>query len=154
MTAVVLGLVLRIDRLILALVKIAAKIAPLALTGLAVVPSGCIRRQITIHSEPSGALVYLNDREIGRTPLTTDFLWYGTYDVQLRKEGFQTLSTRTRVIAPWWGFPPIDLFAEMMPFHPTDHRELNYVMKERTETVPEGLVARGTEFKGRLSTMK
>ena len=28
---------------------------------------------MTIHSNPEGALVYLNDQELGRTPLTRDF---------------------------------------------------------------------------------
>lgn len=112
-----------------------------------------MRRQLTVTSEPAGALVYLNDREIGRTPLTTDFLWYGTYDVQLRKEGYETLSTRTRVVAPWWGWAPVDLFAEMMPNHPTDHRNFNYVMQQRpAEESAEGLMSRGLEFKGRLAT--
>jgi hypothetical protein len=127
--------------------------APIAVLAIAVSLVGCVRRQMTITSEPAGAMVYLNDREVGRTPLTTDFLWYGTYDVQLRKDGYETLSTRTRVVAPWWGWPPFDLAAEMMPFHPTDHRQFNYVMSERQEEPTSALVARGIEFKSRMSAL-
>ena len=130
--------------------KTAALIAVLAVAGSL---SGCVRRQMTITSEPAGAMVYLNDREVGRTPLTTDFLWYGTYDVQLRKDDYETLSARTRVVAPWWGWPPFDLAAEMMPFHPTDHRKLNYVLRERQDEPTAALVARGLEFKNRLGTV-
>jgi hypothetical protein len=50
---------------------------------------GCVQRHITITSEPEGALVYLNNNEIGRTPITTDFTYYGNFDVQLRKEGLR-----------------------------------------------------------------
>ncbi|MCC5829414.1 MAG: PEGA domain-containing protein [Phycisphaeraceae bacterium] len=48
---------------------------------------GCVRRTITITSEPSGALVHLNDQEVGRTPLTIGFTHYGVYDVRLTHEG-------------------------------------------------------------------
>lgn len=53
----------------------------------AVFSSGCVRRTITITSEPSGALVHLNDTEIGRTPVTVGFTHYGVYDVRLSHEG-------------------------------------------------------------------
>ena len=77
---------------------------PLACLAVAIAATaGCARRQVTVTSNPSGALVYLNDREVGRTPFTTDLVWYGTYDVVLRKEGYETLHKRTRVNAPWWG---------------------------------------------------
>jgi len=75
---------------------------------------GCVRRTLTIETAPSGALVYLNDEEIGRSPVTTDFLWYGDYDIIIRKEGYQTLGTHERIKAPWYQIPPIDFFAEVL----------------------------------------
>ena len=53
--------------------------------------TGCVRRTIRITTEPPHALVYLNDQEIGRSAVTTDFIWYGDYDVIVRKEGYKTL---------------------------------------------------------------
>lgn len=47
---------------------------------------GCVERTITITSEPSGALVHLNDEEVGRTPLTVPFTFYGVYDVRLEMD--------------------------------------------------------------------
>lgn len=88
--------------------------------------SGCVERKMSITSEPSGALVYMNGREIGRTPIQTDFTWYGDYDVQVRKEGYQTLKTVTFVKAPVWQWVPLDLVAELMPWHPTDRKNLHY----------------------------
>ncbi len=49
--------------------------------------AGCVERLITVHSSPAGALVYLNDEEIGRTPVSVPFKYYGTYDVRLEHEG-------------------------------------------------------------------
>src|SRR6202000_2421377 len=48
--------------------------------------SGCVERKITIGSAPAGAIVTLNDEEVGRTPVTVPFTWYGDYDIVLRLE--------------------------------------------------------------------
>ena len=54
--------------------------------------SACVRRTIEITSEPEGALVWLNDREVGRTPCSIEFTHYGRYDVRLRRDGFEPIS--------------------------------------------------------------
>lgn len=48
--------------------------------------TACVERTISITSTPSGALVHLNDQEVGRTPLTVPFTYYGVYDVRLEHE--------------------------------------------------------------------
>src|SRR5262245_49896433 len=90
--------------------------------------SGCgrIERQITVNSNPPGALVWANDQEVGRTPFTRDFTWYGVYDVVIRKDGYEPLHTQTKVIAPWWQWPPIDFCVEVLPGHWVDKREFTY----------------------------
>src|SRR5688572_32912678 len=92
-----------------------------------IAPIGCVRRSLTVTSDPPGALVHLNGQEFGRTPVTRDFTWYGTYDVDLRKEGYQTRQTRGKVIAPWWQWVPFDLAAELFPL--TDRRQLHYALE-------------------------
>ncbi|QDU32458.1 PEGA domain protein [Poriferisphaera corsica] len=77
--------------------------------------SGCVQRKIKINSQPEGALVYLNDQEVGRTPVAVNFTWYGIYDVRLEKDGYQPLWTQAEAVAPVWENPPLDLFAEMVP---------------------------------------
>ena len=113
-----------------------------------------MERKLTLTSEPSGALVYMNDREVGRTPIETDFTWYGKYDVQVRKEGFQTFDHPQRLKTPWWQIPPIDLFAEMAPWHPTDRQSLHFVLKPRVpdDTPPEELVNRALQLKPQLES--
>ena len=76
---------------------------------------GCVQRTITVTSEPAGALVWLNDEEVGRTPVAVPFTWYGTYDVRLEKEGFAPLWTTGEAAMPWWELPGPDLVAEMLP---------------------------------------
>jgi hypothetical protein len=56
------------------------------LAGSLLACAGCVERKLTIASDPPGALTYINDTEVGRTPVTVPFLWYGDYDVRLRAE--------------------------------------------------------------------
>jgi hypothetical protein len=85
----------------------------ISLTALAAF--GCVRRTITITSEPPGALLWLNGREIGRTPVEVDFLYYGEYDVQLVADGCEPLLTSGKANPPWWDSIPFDLLAELTP---------------------------------------
>jgi hypothetical protein len=75
--------------------------------------SGCIERKITISTEPSGALVLLNDEEVGTSPVTVGFEWYGDYNVQISKDGYQTLKTHQNLKRPVADRFPVDLFADM-----------------------------------------
>ena len=82
---------------------------------LAATLGGCVERTISITSEPPGAVVWLNDLEIGRTPVETSFTFYGTYDVRLRLEGYEPLLTSAVAKAPVYDLPAIDLLAEAIP---------------------------------------
>ena len=95
---------------------------------------GRVQRTMTVTSDPPGALVFMNDQEIGRTPLKRDFTWYGTYDVRLRMDGYQPQRTTTPVIAPWWQWPPIDLVVELLPGKWVDRHTLHYTLVPATDS--------------------
>jgi hypothetical protein len=107
------------------------------------VGAGCVQRTLTVQTDPPGALVYLNDQEVGRTPFTRNFIWYGTYDVEIRKEGYASIKTTAMVWAPWWQWVPFDLLAEPLPL--TDHHELNYTLQPPNERdiEPDLMIKRG-----------
>ena len=87
-----------------------------ALGGVMLLSStGCVRRTISITSDPAGALVILNDREVGRTPVEVDFTYYGTYDVRLHKEGFEPFAGSAEAAPPAWDTIPLDLASELIP---------------------------------------
>lgn len=75
--------------------------------------SGCVERKLTIITEPAGALVALNDEEIGTSPVTVGFEWYGDYSVRITKEGFQTLNTHQNLKRPLRDRAPFDLLDDM-----------------------------------------
>lgn len=111
---------------------------------------GCVQRTVRITSEPSGSLVYLNDEEVGRTPLTTPFTFYGTYDVRLQQDGYQTLWTQQKAVAPWWESPGPDLFAEMIPDNKVQlrwHFQLSVVPDQQEQQ----LIERAQELRARVS---
>ena len=87
---------------------------------------GCIERTLTVQSNPQGSLVTLNGQEVGRTPFTRDFIWYGKYDVEVRKDGYETLKTATAVREPWYQWIPIDLVVELLPFMIHDDHTIHY----------------------------
>jgi hypothetical protein len=114
--------------------------------------AGCAQRSLTINSEPSGALVYLNGEEIGRTPVKYDFTWYSDYDVVLRKDGYETLKTHRGLKSPLSEVPPFDLFGEL--FGSKDVREWTFTMAPAQVEVadPEGLLSRAATLKGDLQS--
>ena len=121
---------------------------------LAVAAGGCVERTLVITSNPSGALVYLNDQEIGRTPIKRDFLWYGNYDVALRKEGYETIKTQQNVRAPLYQIVPLDLVAELSPFHFKDQQTFDYTLTPMAPVDPQQLVQRAVQMRGELEGSK
>jgi len=86
----------------------------LALCLAAILLAGCVERTLTINTEPQGAVVVLNDQEIGVSPVTVPFNWYGDYWVRAGKEGYETLNTHRRLKAPLIDYPPFDFFAQVL----------------------------------------
>jgi len=76
---------------------------------------GCVRRVVEVTSEPSGAIVWMNDREVGTTPCTVEIIHYGTYDVRVEKPGFEPRIEGLRATPPAWDLPGPDLVAEILP---------------------------------------
>ncbi len=120
----------------------------LVLAGLVVCVSGCVRRTLTVNTEPQGALVYINDEEIGRSPASTDFTWYGDYDIVIRKDGHETVQTHEKINAPWYQLIPFDFFAEVLwPGQIHDERFLSYTLTQRVEPSRDELIEAATAFR-------
>ena len=83
--------------------------------------TGCVRRTLTIQSDPPGAKVYLNDQLKGDTPVSFDPVWYGWYRVMLRKDGYQRLDDRRQLRAPFYLWIPFDFVMEILPV-PIPHK--------------------------------
>lgn len=117
---------------------------------------GCMRRQLVITSEPSGALVHVNDVEVGTTPVSVDFTYYGTYDVLLEKDGFEPLRTSASARAPIYEWPPLDLAASAIPANIETTVRWNFVLEPvlesrvKPEVHEKALVERARQMRGQL----
>jgi hypothetical protein len=114
----------------------AALAAGLALTGC----YGQVQRTLTIDSEPPGARCWLNDKEVGRTPVTVPFTWYGVYDLRLETPGYEPLVTKAKVEAPYYEWVPLDFaFETVVPGIRTDAHEFRFALKKAEPTDPDAL---------------
>ena len=89
--------------------------------------AGCVKRIVTINSEPSGATVYFDRKEAGVTPCSFDFTFYGSHPVKLVKEGYKDLYTTAKLKAPLYEYIPFDFISEvLLPVNIKDAHELTY----------------------------
>jgi hypothetical protein len=117
---------------------------PLVAVALAtmVIP-GCVQRRMTIRSNPPGALVYVDDYQIGTTPVSTDFIYYGTRKIRLVKDGYETLTVRQPFPLPWYQVFPLDFVTEnLWPAEIRDERVVDLAMMPASSTPPEEVVGR------------
>lgn len=103
---------------------------------------------MTIVSDPPGALVLLEGDEVGYTPCSVDFTYYGTREVTLVKNGFETLTVQQKVPPPWYQLPVIEFFADnFTPGHVTDRQLFQYRLQPRQMTSTQDLVGRGRQLR-------
>lgn len=117
-----------------------------ALAALAVALPGCLERTILVTSEPPGAVVWLNDQEIGRTPIETDFTFYGNYDVRLHLAGYEPLVTNRVAKAPLYEAPGLDILAEAVPTRISTRLEWHFdlvPLPEQVEGADKGALRTG-----------
>jgi len=135
----------------------------LARASLAVLAAGTLvacgrqERTIAITSEPPGAVVWLNDFELGRTPVETDFTFFGVYDVRLAKPGYEPLMTSREAQAPLHEQPGIDLIAAALPGVRRTRIEWHFVLAPVAESADpraaeEALIERAKALRERAAT--
>lgn len=90
--------------------------------------TGCVRRSLTIRTDPPEALVYVNDDLKGDSPVTYDFQWYGWHRVLIRKDGYERVEERKQLRAPVYLWIPFDLVMELLPFKIRDQRTWSYTL--------------------------
>ncbi len=113
--------------------------------------AGCVERKLTINTEPQGALVILNDEEIGESPVTVNFSWYGDYWVRIRKEGYETLDTHRELIGPWYDDFPFDFLSQIVyPGRIVDSYEWTFELEPKKQISREELIQNAEKLKEEL----
>ncbi len=113
--------------------------------------AGCVERRLTINTRPQDSLVVLNDEEIGQSPVTVPFNWYGDYNVRISKEGYETLKTHRRLKSPWYDKFPWDFFAQIVnPKRIVDSYEWTFELAPKQQPDREELIRRAGQLKEQL----
>lgn len=124
---------------------------------LLAVAGGCAERRLVITSEPAGATVWVNDTELGKTPVSASFLHYGTYDVRLRLDGYEPVATSARAETPFYEFVGPDLITEAIPTGVVTEIRWNFNLvpsferNQDRETFERELIDRAKGLAGKLS---
>ena len=105
----------------------------LAIFSIISVSAGCVTRTITVKTNPDNALVYIDDKLAGESPVTIPFTYYGTRKIMIEKRDEDGRLTHERatvyekIKSPVYEVFPLDFFSEVLwPGKLKDDHVLNY----------------------------
>jgi len=110
---------------------------------------GCVERELTVTSNPPGALAYVSDVEVGRTPVTRSFTHYGDYDILLRMDDYQTVKGHANLRPPIYEWLGLDLLSEIAPWTYHDRRYVHFELSKRTAVGDEQLIRKAEDLRDR-----
>jgi hypothetical protein len=103
---------------------------------------------MTVTSNPPGATVYLDGKEIGRTPFSTNFDHYGKREFRIVKQGYETKTELKPVRAPWYQWVGFDFVSEvLLPGKLTDHKSYEFDLQPEKAVPGSELIARAEDFR-------
>ena len=112
--------------------------------------TGCngVRRRLTIRTDPPGATVWVNDQEIGRTPISHNVTYSGTYKIRLAMEGKKTKTVMYAVKTPWYLWPGVDFISEnLVPGELRDQQICEERMEPDLVAAPEELFENAAQMR-------
>ncbi len=122
----------------------------LSLSLISCLLSGCVYRQLVISTPPeqAGAIVQVNGKTVGATPVDVPFDYYGDQHITLMRDGYQTLTVIQPVPAPWYEYFPLDFVSEhLIPFPIRDTRRLHYNLEKLRDVTPEEIKSQADLFR-------
>ena len=109
---------------------------------------GCVHRRMTVQSNPPGAMAIVDGREIGYTPASIDFTYYGTREIKLVKPGYESLNVLQEIPSPWYQKLPFDFFSDnLLPFKVTNRHQFMYNLRPSVQVREEDLLDRANALR-------
>ena len=110
--------------------------------------SGCVRRRLTVRTNPPGAMVSIDNQIIGLSPASSSFVYYAARDVRVEQEGFETQTIRHRMDPPWYQLPPLDFITETLwPGEIRDERVVDIQLTPKVVEPTATVLARADELR-------
>ncbi|MGQ0633548.1 MAG: PEGA domain-containing protein [Planctomycetaceae bacterium] len=89
-----------------------------------------MHRRLTVRSEPAGAAVLIDGEEVGFTPVSIDYTYYGTREITLVKDGYRTATLFQKVPTPWYQVLPLEFVTDNLALTQIrDKREVLYTLE-------------------------
>lgn len=107
-----------------------------------------------IRTNPPGALAYVDDNEVGLTPVAISPIYYGNRKIRLVKDGCETREFIQSVPPPWYEIPPLDFFSEnVVPGKIRDVRTFDYQLYPQTVVPKDELLTRAENLRQGTQTL-
>ena len=115
--------------------------------------TGCasVKRRAIIRTQPEGAAVTLDGTPVGTTPLAIHYTYGGSRDIQIEKDGFETIKERVDLSDPLLLRPPLSFATEN--FSPVEIRHqpvLDFQMQPKRQVNGEVLLQRANTLRGNV----
>jgi hypothetical protein len=110
--------------------------------------TGCVRRRMTVRTQPAGAAVYVDKQYIGNSPTATSVTYYGTREIEVVRDGYRTEKILRTFNAPWYQIPPLDFFSETLwPGKIRDERIVDVALVPQTAMSSDQLQGRANSLR-------
>ncbi len=110
--------------------------------------SGCVRRRMTVRTNPPGAQVYVDRQLIGTSPASSSYTFYGTRHIEVVADGYRTEKVLRKLNPPWYQLPPLDFISETLwPGEIRDERIIDITMTPEQPLPSEVLTASGNRLR-------
>ena len=104
---------------------------------------GCVRRRLLVRTNPPGATVSVDNQIIGTSPAASSFVYYGTREIRIEKDGFRTETIRREIEPPWYQYPGLDFISETLwPGELRDQRIIDVELVPKTIPATENVLER------------
>ncbi len=103
---------------------------------------------MTVRTNPPGAVVSVDNQVIGTSPAATSFVYYGTREFRIEKDGYRTETIRKRFNPPWYQFPGLDFVTETLwPGEIRDERIVDVELVPKILEPAESVVGRADSLR-------
>lgn len=111
--------------------------------------TGCVRRRMTVRTNPPGATVSVDNQLIGTSPAATSFVYYGTRELRIEKDGYRTETIRRKIKPPWYQLPVLEFVSETLwPGEIRDERIIDVELVPQVVEPTENVLGRAEVLRG------
>ncbi len=128
------------------------RLAVLLVLVLLVSATGCVKRRLIVRSYPEGALVMIDKRPVGYSPVSVPFTYSGTREIQLEKDGYKTVQVKERIRPKLYDTFPVSLITNHLWLGELrDERLLEFQLEPREQVSESRLLDRANDLRGNVS---